>query len=130
MEETRSPPKVLLADDSMYMRHLLKTMLNGRFKVVGEAPDGHAAIELYKKIKPDIVIMDITMPNVCGITAVKSIRDTDPNALIIMCSAINQEWQVKEALRYGAMDFVVKPFSKDRILQALERTMMSKKITA
>lgn len=92
-------------------------------EVVGEAEDGKAALERYKELTPDLVTMDITMPNVNGIEAVKSIRAYDSKARVIMCSAMGQQVMVIDAIQAGAKDFVVKPFQRDRVLEAIEKAM-------
>lgn len=116
--------KVLVVDDAAFMRMMIKDILtkNG-YEVVGEAGNGLQAVELYKELKPDVVTMDITMPEMDGIAAVKAIKQIDPNARIIMCSAMGQQNMVMEAIQAGARDFVVKPFQADRVLQALQKAL-------
>ncbi|MGB9662310.1 MAG: response regulator [Moorellaceae bacterium] len=116
--------KVLVVDDAAFMRMMIKDILtkNG-YEVVGEAGNGMQAVELYKELKPDVVTMDITMPEMDGITAVKAIKKLDPNARIIMCSAMGQQLMVTEAIKAGARDFIVKPFQADRVLQALQKAL-------
>lgn len=114
--------RVLVVDDSAFMRMMLKTIITGKgYSVVGEAQDGIEAIEKYKELKPEIVTMDITMPRMDGITAIKEIMAMDPNARIIVCSAMGQKALVIEALRVGAKDFIVKPFDADRVIEAIAR---------
>ncbi len=116
--------KILIVDDAAFMRMMIKNIVvKAGFEVVGEAENGAAALELYKQHKPDLVTMDITMPEVDGIQAVKLIREFDPNANIIMCSAMGQQAMVMEAIQAGARDFIVKPFQQDRILQAIDRVL-------
>jgi two-component system chemotaxis response regulator CheY len=93
------------------------------FEVVGEANNGIKAVELYKKEKPDIVTMDITMPDMDGIEAVKAIKEFDPAAKVIMCSAMGQQTMVMDAIRAGARDFIVKPFQPDRVLEAIKKVI-------
>ncbi|MDI6632018.1 MAG: response regulator, partial [Thermoanaerobacteraceae bacterium] len=93
------------------------------YEVVGEAENAAAAVELYKELKPDLVTMDITMPEMDGIAGVKAIKAIDPNASIIMVSAMGQQAMVMEAIQAGAKDFIVKPFQQERILQAMERVL-------
>ena len=93
------------------------------FEIVGEASNGAVAVEMYKKEKPDVVTMDITMPDVDGIEAVKQIKEFDPSAKIIMCSAMGQQSMVMEAIRAGAKDFIVKPFQADRVLEAIKKVL-------
>jgi two-component system chemotaxis response regulator CheY len=114
--------RVLIVDDAAFMRMMIKDILekNG-YDVVAEANNGIKAVEMYKKERPDIVTMDITMPDMDGIEAVKAIREFDPSAKIIMCSAMGQQSMVMDAIRAGAKDFVVKPFQPDRVLEALSK---------
>ncbi|GIM28128.1 response regulator [Clostridium polyendosporum] len=116
--------KVLVVDDAVFMRMMIKDILekNG-FEVVGEATDGIKAIEMYKQKRPDIVTMDIIMPEMDGIEAVKKIRDFDSEAKIIMCSAIGQQSMVIDAIRAGARDFIVKPFQADRVLEVITKVL-------
>lgn len=116
--------RVLIVDDAAFMRMMIKNILakNG-YEIVGEAENGQVALDLYKQHKPDLVTMDITMPEMDGIEGVKAIRGVDPNANVIMCSAMGQQSMVMEAIQAGAKDFIVKPFQQDRILQAIERVM-------
>lgn len=116
--------RILIVDDSAFMRTMIKIIISkGGYEVVGEAQNGAVALDMYKQLKPDLVTMDITMPEVNGIQAVKSILDIDPNALVIMCSAMGQQALVKEAIQAGAKDFIVKPFQQDRILQAIKKVL-------
>jgi two-component system chemotaxis response regulator CheY len=106
------------------MRMMIKDILKkGGFEVVGEAEDGLKAVEKYKELKPDLVTMDITMPEMDGIAAVKEIRKIDPNAVIVMCSAMGQQAMVIDAIQAGAKDFVVKPFQPDRVLEAIRKVL-------
>ncbi|MCL5056913.1 MAG: response regulator [Actinobacteria bacterium] len=115
---------ILIVDDAAFMRMMIKNILlkNG-FEVVGEAENGKIAVDMYRETKPDLVTMDITMPEMEGIEAVKAIREIDPNASIIMCSAMGQQSMVMDAIQAGAKDFIVKPFQQDRLLQAIERVL-------
>ncbi|HEY8391142.1 MAG TPA: response regulator [Capillibacterium sp.] len=116
--------RVLVVDDAAFMRMMIKDILKkGGYEVVGEAEDGVKAVEKYKELKPDLVTMDITMPEMDGITAVKEIRKFDPNAVIIMCSAMGQQAMVIDAIQAGAKDFVVKPFQPDRVLEAVKKVI-------
>ncbi len=114
--------KVLIVDDAAFMRMMIKDILqkNG-YEVVGEAGNGVQAVELYKTHKPDLVTMDITMPEMDGIEAVKAIKAIEPNAKVIMCSAMGQQSMVMDAIKAGAKDFIVKPFQADRVLEAIKR---------
>lgn len=114
--------RVLVVDDAAFMRMMLKDILtkNG-YEVVGEAANGNEAVEKYRELKPDVVTMDITMPEKDGITAVREIMALDSNARIIMCSAMGQQAMVMEAIQAGAKDFIVKPFQQERVIQALQK---------
>jgi two-component system chemotaxis response regulator CheY len=118
--------RVLIVDDAAFMRMMLKDILtkNG-FEVVGEAVNGTDAVEKYRELNPDVVTMDITMPEKDGITAVKEIRAFHPQAKIIMCSAMGQQPMVLEAIQAGAKDFVVKPFQPDRVMDSIKRVLES-----
>lgn len=115
---------ILICDDAAFMRMMIKDILtkNG-YNVVGEAENGAKAIEKYGELKPDLVLMDITMPEVDGIAALKKIKGSDPNALIIMCSAMGQQAMVIESIQAGAKDFIVKPFQPDRVLEAVKKVV-------
>jgi two-component system chemotaxis response regulator CheY len=104
------------------MRMTLRNVIEKHgYEVVGEAGDGKEAVELYKELKPDMVTMDITMPRMDGITAIKEIMKIDPNAKIIVCSAMGQKPMVIEALSAGAKDFLVKPFDAERVVESLRK---------
>ena len=115
---------ILICDDAAFMRMMIKDILtkNG-YNVVGEAENGVKAIEMYTETKPDLVLMDITMPEMDGIGALKGIRAKDPNAQVIMCSAMGQQAMVIEAIQAGARDFIVKPFQADRVLEAVRKAV-------
>ncbi|MBU8907001.1 response regulator [Desertibacillus haloalkaliphilus] len=115
---------VLIVDDAAFMRMMIKDILtkNG-YEIAGEAVDGAEAVEKYKEVSPDLVTMDITMPEMDGITALKEIKKFDPNAKIIMCSAMGQQAMVIDAIQEGAKDFIVKPFQADRVLEAIKKTI-------
>ena len=119
---------ILIVDDAAFMRMMIKDILekNG-FNVIGEASNGLEAVELYKKEKPDIVTMDITMPKVDGIEAVKLIKEYDNEAKII-CSAMGQQAMVMDAIRAGAKDFIVKPFQADRVIEAINKVVLAKSV--
>jgi two-component system chemotaxis response regulator CheY len=116
--------KVLIVDDAAFMRMMLRDILakNG-FEVVGEADNGKVAVQMYGELKPDVVTMDITMPEMDGIAAVKEIKAADPSAKVVMVSAMGQQAMVIEAIRSGAADFIVKPFQPDRVLEALGKAL-------
>ncbi|NLP17910.1 MAG: response regulator [Firmicutes bacterium] len=116
--------KILVVDDAAFMRMMLKDILTkNNFQVVGEAGDGKKAVEDYKELKPDLVTMDITMPEMDGIEAVKQIRAIDPNARVVMCSAMGQQAMVIDAIRAGALDFIVKPFQPERVVEAVRKAL-------
>lgn len=112
--------KVLIIDDAAFMRITLKTMLERNdFKVVGEAANGLEGVKKYAELMPDIVTMDITMPEMDGVKALKEIRKVDNNAKVVMISAMGQEALVKEAVLSGAVGFLVKPFKEDAVIKSL-----------
>lgn len=114
--------KVLIVDDASFMRMMLKNILiQDGHEIVAEGENGEQAVELYKKHRPDFVTMDITMPIMDGIEAVTKIREFDPDAKIIICSALGQEAKVKAAIVAGASDFIVKPFKGERVVSAIEK---------
>lgn len=109
--------KILTVDDAALMRRIIKsTLRKAGYTEIYEAVDGVQAIERYNLIRPNLVLMDITMPNMNGLNALKAIRAADPNANVVMCTAMGQENMVIEAIRSGARDFIVKPFKADRLL--------------
>ena len=116
--------RVLIVDDAAFMRMMIKDILtkNG-FDVVGEASNGIKAVELYKLEKPDVVTMDITMPEMDGIEATKAIKQINPDAKIIMCSAMGQQTMVMDAIKAGATDFIVKPLKSERVLEAIKNVL-------
>ncbi len=115
---------ILICDDAAFMRMMIKDILtkNG-YNVAGEAENGLKAVEKYNEIKPDLVLMDITMPEMDGIQALKKIRENDSSALVIMCSAMGQQAMVIESIQAGAKDFIVKPFQADRVLEAVKKVV-------
>ncbi|MBE6845774.1 MAG: response regulator [Ruminococcus sp.] len=116
--------KILVVDDAAFMRMMVKDALtkNGYTDII-EAADGSIACSLFESEKPDLVIMDITMPNKTGIEALRDIKAADAGAKVIMCSAMGQEAMVVEAIKLGALDFIVKPFKPDRIIQAVTKVL-------
>ena len=115
---------ILICDDAAFMRMMIKDILtkNG-YNIVGEAENGAKAVEKYNELKPDLVLMDITMQEMDGIEALKKIKAGDPNASIIMCSAMGQQAMVIESIQSGAKDFIVKPFQADRVLEAVQKVV-------
>ncbi|WP_144510042.1 response regulator [Bacillus sp. FJAT-22090] len=111
---------VLVVDDAIFMRTTIKRMLEEhQFEVIGEASNGLEAIDMYKKLLPDVVTMDITMPGMTGIDAVKAIMAEYPHAKIVMVTALGQQKLIVDALESGAKDFITKPFNPDQIVQVL-----------
>ena len=116
--------KILLVDDAAFMRMMLKDILTkAGYDPIVEAENGLVAVEKYKEETPDLVIMDITMPEMDGIQAVKEIKKIAPSANIIMCSAMGQQAMVIESIQAGAKDFIVKPFQPDRVLEAVKKAL-------
>ena len=114
--------RVLIVDDALFMRSMLKDIfIKAGHTVVGEAANGDEAIAKYQELKPDLVTMDIVMPQKSGIEALQEIRAQDPDAKIVMCSALGQDALVVEAVQSGAKDFIVKPFKEDRVLDVVHR---------
>jgi len=116
--------RVLIVDDAAFMRMMIKDILskNG-YEIAGEAENGLKAVEKYKELTPDLVLMDITMPEMNGIDAVKNIKAIDSSAKIVMCSAMGQQAMVIESIQAGARDFIVKPFQADRVLEAVRKVV-------
>lgn len=115
---------VLICDDAAFMRMMIKDILskNG-YTIAGEAENGIKAVEKYSEVKPDLVMMDITMPEMDGIQALKKIKSMDASATVIMCSAMGQQAMVIESIQSGAKDFIVKPFQADRVLEAVKKAI-------
>ena len=115
---------ILICDDAAFMRVMIKDILtkNG-YEVAGEAENGLKAVEKYNETKPDLVMMDITMPEMDGIQALKKIKEIDANANVIMCSAMGQQAMVIESIQSGARDFIVKPFQPDRVIEAVKKAV-------
>jgi two-component system, chemotaxis family, chemotaxis protein CheY len=116
--------RILIVDDAAFMRMMIRDILskNG-YEVVGEANDGVQAIEKFKELRPDLITMDITMPEMDGINALKEIKKIEPSAKVIMCSAMGQQAMVIDAIQAGAKDFIVKPFQADRVIEAIKKTL-------
>ncbi len=116
--------RILIVDDAIFMRNMIKDIFaSGGFEVVGEAANGLEAIEKYKELKPDLTTMDIVMPFKSGIEATRELVKLDPNALIVMCSALGQESLVMEAIEAGASDFIVKPFKAEDVLAVVKKVL-------
>jgi two-component system chemotaxis response regulator CheY len=122
--EVKMAARVLIVDDSLFMRTQIRNILSGAgYLIAGEASDGKQAEKKYKDLNPDIVIMDITMPGINGIEALRKIKSYDRQARVIMCTSLGQNSKVKEAITSGADDYIIKPFQKERVLQAIEKVL-------
>ncbi|CDQ39911.1 MULTISPECIES: response regulator [Virgibacillus] len=116
--------KILVVDDAKFMRTTLSTLLKHKqHEIIGEAENGEEAISLYQELRPDLVLMDITMPVMNGIDAIKAIMNMDENAIIIVCSAMGQQKVVVEAIESGARDFIMKPFDENRVIDTVNRVL-------
>lgn len=114
--------KILIVDDAVFMRNTLRMMLErNEFEVIGQAEDGIQAVEEYIRLRPDIVTMDITMPKMSGIEALLKIKEADPSAKVVMITAMGNEMMVKEAIVSGAVNFIVKPFQEEKVVEVLKR---------
>ena len=115
---------ILICDDAAFMRMMIKDILskNG-YNVAGEAENGLKAVEKYKEVSPDLVLMDITMPEMDGIQALREIKKVDAGAKVIMCSAMGQQAMVIESIQAGAKDFIVKPFQAERVIEAVKKVV-------
>jgi two-component system chemotaxis response regulator CheY len=113
--------RILVVDDAAFMRLRLRSILEGAGHQVVEAATGREALTAYAAERPDVVFMDITMPEMDGLEAVRALREQDPGAVVVMCSALGQQAMVLEAVRRGARDFIVKPFQPERVLDAVAR---------
>ncbi|MFB4162892.1 response regulator [Alteribacillus sp. JSM 102045] len=115
---------VLIVDDASFMRMMIKDILvKNNFEIAGEAANGQEAVDMYNELQPDLVTMDITMPEKDGIEALKEIKSNSPDANIIMCSAMGQQAMVIDAIQAGAKDFIVKPFQADRVMDAITKVL-------
>jgi len=115
---------ILVVDDAAFMRMMVKNILEkGGYTIAGEAQNGIEAIEKYKQLNPELVTMDITMPEMDGIAALKGIKAKNPGASVIMCSAMGQQAMVIESIQSGAKDFIVKPFQADRVIEAVKKVV-------
>jgi two-component system chemotaxis response regulator CheY len=115
---------ILIVDDLTFIKIVLRDILEkAGFRVVGEASNGDEAVRLYQDRRPDVVLMDITMPGMDGLTALKRIRGLDPSARVIICSALGQQRLIVQAIQLGAKDFIVKPFQPQRVVSALKKAL-------
>lgn len=120
----------MLVDDSMLIRTILKGLLTQEgWEVVGEAENGREALETYSTLKPDLVILDITMPEMDGLTALTEILKLDPAAKVVMCSAVGDKGTIFQAIRSGAKDFIIKPFDNERIIPTLQNVMKDRDLS-
>ncbi len=118
--------RILLVDDAMIIRMILRKILTeAGFEIAGEASNGAEAIRKYQELRPDLVTMDITMPEMGGIKALKSIREFDPNAQVIICSAMGQKSLIIEAMEAGAVNFLAKPFDEEKVVETVRKTLQS-----
>ena len=118
--------RVLVVDDLPFMRQAIREVLkDSRFRIVAEAENGEQAIARYREIAPDVVLLDIVMPVLDGLTALRRLRRIDPGSNIIMCSALGEQAMIVRAIQLGARDFIVKPFRPERVVSALERVAPS-----
>ena len=118
--------RILIVDDAMFMRMMIRDILIAAgYDVVGEASDGAEAVEMFSRLRPDLVLMDITMPEVNGIKAVQDIKGIDPDAKIVMVSAMGQQSMVIKSIKSGAIDFVVKPFKPDHVIGTVSKAISS-----
>jgi two-component system, chemotaxis family, chemotaxis protein CheY len=116
--------KILVVDDAIFMRSMIRDIFaRGPFVIAGEAENGVEAVRLYRELKPDLITMDIVMPQMDGITALKEIVRLDPAAKVVMCSALGQEALIAEAIEAGASDFIVKPFQPGRVLKVVQSVL-------
>ncbi|WCB91389.1 Chemotaxis protein CheY [Baekduia alba] len=116
--------RVLVVDDAAFMRKMVTDALSGGgHEIVGEAANGAEAVQRFQELRPDVMTLDITMPEKDGLTALKEIIAVDPGAKVVMCSALGQESKVLESIKLGAKDFVVKPFQADRVLSAIDKAL-------
>ena len=121
---TTMAKRILVCDDAAFMRMMIKDILtkNG-YEIAGEAENGAVAVTKYAETKPDLVMLDITMPEMDGIQALKKIKEQDPSAMAIMCSAMGQQAMVIESIKSGARDFIVKPFQQERVIEAIKKVI-------
>ena len=116
--------KVLVVDDAIFVRAAIKKYVEkAGHEVVGEGGDGQEAVEVFEEVKPDAVIMDITMPRMSGLEALKAIKEKDKDVKVIMCSAMGQQDSIATAIQYGATDFVIKPFTEEQIVAKIKQVL-------
>jgi len=116
--------RILIVDDSFYMRTMLKNMLtDAGYDVVGEAPNGQTALELAKSTNPDLITLDVILPDNTGLDVLKGIKAEQPDMKVIIVSAVGQEVIMNEAMEYGALSYIVKPFSEEKVLEVVSKTL-------
>ena len=116
---------VLVVDDAMFVRHTIRNMLEAHgHTVAGEADNGITALERYEEVKPDIVLLDITMPDMGGIEVLKKLKEKDPKVKVVMCSSMGQQSMIANAIQEGAVDFVIKPFKEEQVIAAIEKALV------
>lgn len=114
--------RILIVDDSKYMRYVIHSIVTAEgHEVVGEASNGQMGIEYYDALRPDVVFMDVTMPILSGFDSLKGIRAIDSKSIVIMCSAMGQQWLIRDSILEGAFDYITKPFKPEKILYILKR---------
>lgn len=119
--------RILIVDDSFYMRTMLKNMLtDAGYEVVGEAPNGQTALELAKTTNPDLITLDVILPDNTGLDVLKGIKAEQPDMKVIIVSAVGQEVIMNEAMEYGALSYIVKPFSEEKVLEVVSKTLAGK----
>lgn len=117
--------KILLVDDAMFVRETIKKMIEAHGHiVVGEAENGEMAIERYRELQPELVLLDITMPGMSGVEALAKIKDIDSTAKVIICSSMGQQSIIAEAIQLGALDFIIKPFKEEQVMAALDKALL------
>jgi two-component system chemotaxis response regulator CheY len=122
---TLLPIRVLIVDDALLIRQMLRSILTrSDYQVVGEAADGDEAVNRFRELRPDVVLLDIMMPTVDGMTALRQILAVDPAARVVMCSALDQKHVISQALDAGARDFINKPFTPESVRDAVRRAMV------
>ena len=118
------PKRILVVDDAMFMRATVKRILEqAGYEIAGEAENGEIAVKRYSELRPDAVLMDITMPVMDGISAAKQILSGDPKAIVLMCTAIGQQSQVIQAIQAGVKDYIVKPFQPERVIEGVSKAL-------